>query len=428
MMDGKKFMLFSKLISWYKHLSILYKLLIPQIIALIIGIGYITYTYQSISKISDNYTNIKDKMIPALEKSKTNLMLLKQIANDFTFATISSEEDFLNLPQKYHKQILHNLSTISDMTEIDTSSYQQAYRKYFDFTYNLIENMIKKQSQDDKKVERVLTYYNKTRQDFIDLNEQVDSMISQKTSWGFDTLKQFHKDILLFGVLLYLIISIISLFIYKGLQKNFLKLISDISTVRQSGTIKEKIAQFSKNEFGMFAQELNAVFKDFNEAYQNLENIANQDKLTQLYNRVYMDKKIEELTKQKQPFGVIIIDIDHFKHINDSYGHITGDYVLKTFANIIKTNISHIDILGRWGGEEFLLLVPECDDIYTLKLKAEKIRISVENYKFKEVKHITASFGCSIYHPNSNFSETLTQADEALYKAKDRGRNRVEIS
>jgi len=427
-MDGKKFMLFSKLISWYKHLSILYKLLIPQIIALIIGIGYITYTYQSISKISDNYTNIKDKMIPALEKSKTNLMLLKQIANDFTFATISSEEDFLNLPQKYHKQILHNLSTISDMTEIDTSSYQQAYRKYFDFTYNLIENMIKKQSQDDKKVERVLTYYNKTRQDFIDLNEQVDSMISQKTSWGFDTLKQFHKDILLFGVLLYLIISIISLFIYKGLQKNFLKLISDISTVRQSGTIKEKIAQFSKNEFGMFAQELNAVFKDFNEAYQNLENIANQDKLTQLYNRVYMDKKIEELTKQKQPFGVIIIDIDHFKHINDSYGHITGDYVLKTFANIIKTNISHIDILGRWGGEEFLLLVPECDDIYTLKLKAEKIRISVENYKFKEVKHITASFGCSIYHPNSNFSETLTQADEALYKAKDRGRNRVEIS
>jgi len=426
-MDGKKLMLFSRLISWYKHLSILSKLLIPQIIALIIGMGYITYTYQSISKISDNYTNIKDKMIPALEKSKTNLMLLKQIANDFTFATISSEEDFLKLPQKYNKQILHNLSTISDMTGIDTSSYQRAYKRYFDFTYNLIEDMIKKQSQDDKKIEKVLNYYNKTRQDFIDLNQQVDSMISQKTSWGFDTLKQFHKDILLFGVLLYLIISIISLFIYKGLQKNFLKLISDISTVRQSGTIKEKIAQFSKNEFGMLAQELNAVFKDFNEAYQNLENIANQDKLTQLYNRVYMDKKIEELTKQKQTFGIIIIDIDHFKRINDNYGHITGDYVLKTFANVIKTSVSHSDILGRWGGEEFLVLVPKCDDIHRLKLKAEKIRISIEDYEFEEVKHITASFGCSIYHPNSNFSETLIQADKALYKAKDRGRNRVEI-
>jgi len=85
--------------------------------------------------------------------------------------------------------------------------------------------------------------------------------------------------------------------VYNGLQKNFLALIKDISNIKQSMQIKDKLAQFSKNEFGMFTNELNELFSNLSQVYQNLENQANKDKLTQLYNRTYIDNKIKSLTQ-----------------------------------------------------------------------------------------------------------------------------------
>jgi len=420
-------MLRHKILQKYKHLSIFTKMIIPQIIALFIGIIYITYTYQNITLISNEYNTIKEKMIPALEKSENNILLLKQIANDFTFATLSSEIDFLESPKHYNIQILQNLETIKTMTRLDTSGYIHAYQNYFHFTYVLTQKMIENQIQYTEEMDKVLSLYRTTEQNFSALNKKVKQIISNKTDFVSESFKTFHNDVLLFGLILYIIITLITFLVYKGLQHNFLKLISDITSIRQSGIIKEKLVQFSKNEFGLLTKELNAVFTDFNEAYQNLENIANRDKLTQLFNRVYMDTKIQEMAQKQLPFGVIISDIDHFKKINDTYGHLAGDKVLQKFANILRKSFPANAIICRWGGEEFLILIPGCQQKEKVKEYAQKSRKMISEYRFKKIGHVTASFGCSIYEPTHTFKETLKKADNALYRAKDAGRNCTEI-
>jgi len=428
-MDGRYLMLFHKMIEKYKSFSIITKFLIPQIITLIFGIVYILFTYQNISSISHSYTTIKQDIIPSIEKSTQNIMLLKQIANDFTFATLSLEEEFLESPKEYNNQILTNLDTISKLTHLDTSKYINDYNYYFTYTYNLIQHLIKEgeegEDENQNDMDKILELYQKTTKSFKELNAKVKDIVSQKTNSVYDKIESFHTNILFFGIGLYVLLSIFTLLVYKGLQKSFTNLISEISSIRQSGIIKEKLAQFSKNEFGIIANELNAIFEDFNQAYQNVVDIANKDKLTQLYNRVYMDKKIDELVELDEPFAIVIADIDHFKKINDTYGHIVGDKVLEAFAYTLQEHLEDKAIVSRWGGEEFLIVIPKCDDIDKVYGIIEELREKIERYDFPDVHNVTASFGCTIHHPKESFKETMHQADKALYKAKELGRNCV---
>ena len=421
-------MLLLNAIQKYKSFSIITKFLIPQIITLLVGIMYILFTYQNISSISSSYTTIKQNIIPSIEKSTRNIMLLKQIANDFTFATLSLENEFLKTPKQYNKQILTNLHNIAILTHVDTTKYIDIYSKYFDYTYALINNIIKdgdkNSDQNQNDMDKVLILYQKSIKSFIELNNKVKNIVSQKTNNVYHKIDSFHTNILLFGISLYTILSIFTLLIYKGLQNSFTKLISEISSIRQSGVIKEKLAQFSKNEFGIIAKELNALFEDFNQAYQNVVDIANRDKLTQLYNRVYMDQKIDELVKENKPFAIVIADIDHFKKINDTYGHMVGDKVLESFAYVMKEHLDSDTIVSRWGGEEFLILIPNCKNIDKVYTQIEQLRDKVERYDFADVHNVTASFGCTLHH-RGNIRDTMYQADKALYKAKELGRNRV---
>ena len=420
-------MLFNKIIKKYQSFSIITKLLIPQIITLIFGIFYILFTYQSISSISNSYTSIKQDIIPSIEKSTKNIMLLKQISSDFTFATLSLEDEFLESSKQYNQTILNNLSIIQDLTHINVAPYKKIYTKYFNYTYNIVKNMTSIQSiesnQDD--INKISDFYNETTVKFKELNLKVKDIVSKKTNAVYTQIESFHTNVLLFGVLLYAILSFVTFLIYKRLQTNFTNLIKDISSIRQSGLIKEKLAQFSKNEFGIIASELNAIFEDFNQAYQNVVDIANKDKLTQLYNRVYMDKKIDELVELDEPFAVVIADIDHFKKINDTYGHIVGDKVLESFASILQEHLKDKAIVSRWGGEEFLIVIPNCSDIDEIYHIIEYIRDQIERYDFPEVHNVTASFGCTIHYPSNSFKDTIHQADKALYKAKELGRNCV---
>jgi diguanylate cyclase (GGDEF)-like protein len=121
-----------------------------------------------------------------------------------------------------------------------------------------------------------------------------------------------------------------------------------------------------------------------------------------------------------------MIDIDHFKEVNDKHGHKVGDKVLVEFANVIKENLRGSDIYARWGGEEFIVLMPETKIEQALKV-AERLRKSVENYNFSEISKLTISIGVVQKPPlEMKIDEVIIRADNALYKAKNNGRNRVE--
>ncbi|MDP2851703.1 MAG: diguanylate cyclase [Sulfuricurvum sp.] len=162
--------------------------------------------------------------------------------------------------------------------------------------------------------------------------------------------------------------------------------------------------------------------------HQEVERIATIDSLTGIYNRHKFEElfilESERSRRFGHPLSMIMIDIDHFKSVNDTYGHNVGDEVLKHLANVAQENIRKIDIFARWGGEEFLILSPDTD-LENIRKLAEKLRMAVEKAVFPTIGHITISLGVSTLGKDDSFSELFKRADHGLYYAKEHGRNQV---
>ncbi|WP_180953565.1 GGDEF domain-containing protein [Bacillus sp. T33-2] len=158
---------------------------------------------------------------------------------------------------------------------------------------------------------------------------------------------------------------------------------------------------------------------------QELEKAAGTDHLTNLPNR----RKIDEILKQQiqqsdSAISIIMFDIDHFKSINDNYGHDVGDSVLKQLASLITRDKNENEFLGRWGGEEFIIVVS--GKINALN-EAERMRMLIESHNFEEAGSITASFGVATLQPEDGIESVINRADAALYLSKQRGRNQVHV-
>ncbi|NVJ52209.1 MAG: transporter substrate-binding domain-containing protein [Campylobacteraceae bacterium] len=171
--------------------------------------------------------------------------------------------------------------------------------------------------------------------------------------------------------------------------------------------------------------------KDIEQKNKELEKLATTDKLTNLYNRRKIEELLEfEINRSERfnhAFGLAIVDIDKFKEVNDTYGHQVGDIVLKEIANILDTNRRKTDFVGRYGGEEFVIICPESDVSGVMKLM-ETFKEKIYNYEFSKVKNKTASFGVTMSQKGDTIESILKRADDALYQAKGNGRNRIEYN
>ena len=158
-------------------------------------------------------------------------------------------------------------------------------------------------------------------------------------------------------------------------------------------------------------------------------NLAKTDLLTGLANRLKLDyilnDEIERFNRYKRPLSIIMFDIDHFKKVNDNDGHLIGDKCLVQVASILSNNSRMFDTIGRWGGDELLIICPETD-LNEIICLGEKFRILIEENDFLEGKNITGSFGVTSFKASDSSESLLNRADQALYKAKKLGRNRVE--
>jgi len=164
------------------------------------------------------------------------------------------------------------------------------------------------------------------------------------------------------------------------------------------------------------------------ELEKKLKKLATKDTLTGIYNRYKINKLIEsEITRSNrydEDFSLLMLDIDNFKKINDTYGHDIGDYILQELSRIILNIIRETDCFGRWGGEEFMLVAPHTTKDYAVKL-GQKIRISVMKHNFEHIQQLTVSMGVTQYSHNEDKTVFLKRADKALYEAKANGRNQV---
>ena len=175
-------------------------------------------------------------------------------------------------------------------------------------------------------------------------------------------------------------------------------------------------------------QELQSITGKLRKKNQELQYISNIDALTNIYNRRKISEILEkDYNKHRLAYSIslIIMDVDYFKSINDTHGHTAGDQVLEQLGELLAKNIRHSDKVGRWGGEEFLIVCPGTDWKEAFEL-AEKMRKTIEDYDFKINQQVTCSFGIAANKDSDTLTSLIMRADNALYKAKNMGRNRVE--
>ena len=166
----------------------------------------------------------------------------------------------------------------------------------------------------------------------------------------------------------------------------------------------------------------------YEKTHHQLEQVMITDKLTDLYNRSKIEEvlavEMERYRRSGSLFSIIMIDVDHFKVINDTYGHPVGDEVLARFSQLLKSNVRQLDTTGRWGGEEFMVILPETA-LHQAGQVGEKIRRAIEKNLQVNDRQVTVSAGVAAVQPSDTVPTLVRRADQALYQAKDAGRNQV---
>jgi len=177
-------------------------------------------------------------------------------------------------------------------------------------------------------------------------------------------------------------------------------------------------------------RELALAHEDLGRKSTELEKLSETDRLTGLTNRMKLEEILEQecrrSSRSRTALSVIMLDVDHFKAINDTYGHHAGDQVLRDLADILEAHVRSIDTVGRWGGEEFLIICPGTT-VSGARTLAEKLRKSLEVHDFPVVGNCTCSLGISAYQWDDQAEDIVIRADQAMYRAKEKGRNRVEV-
>ena len=177
-------------------------------------------------------------------------------------------------------------------------------------------------------------------------------------------------------------------------------------------------------------EQLELLHSELEQSNTKLKYLSYHDNLTGLYNRHYFlttfKHMFNDTKRQNGNVVLMMIDIDHFKKVNDEFGHLVGDAVLKTFGEQLQLSLREGDVAARWGGEEFILLLPSTSEQESLQV-AHRLKDHIAQFSFPEVQQITISIGLTEFQSNDSSNSWLERADCALYQAKSSGRNRVVV-
>ncbi len=238
------------------------------------------------------------------------------------------------------------------------------------------------------------------------------------------------RNILISSTLLgILFVSISATLLIRSIVRPLNKAVNHFKRIA-NGNLDENILVSSQDEIGQVLSELAAMQGKLKIMIGELDRLASTDKLTGAWNRRRFEETIETEMDRLRRYGnrlsLMILDVDHFKNINDQYGHAVGDQVLVDLSDTIRSSLRSSDSLTRWGGEEFVILCPNTTLVIVSKL-AERLRKKIATVNFQQVGSITVSFGAAECGPSETWEQWLHRADEALYLAKSSGRDQVQV-
>ena len=256
----------------------------------------------------------------------------------------------------------------------------------------------------------------------------------------YDVIKDIFYEIGLYAFCIFLICVVLGFVQSSILSKKFSlpleQLHRKVKSVAEGHWESEDDTPYPNNEIGMISQdiekltteELYSKSKELKRLNALLEERATTDQLTGVSNRHKIDEDLEHLyqrlARYNQPFSIMLLDLDWFKQVNDTHGHQMGDTTLKELASVLRESVRSIDSVGRWGGEEFMIVCPETH-LEEVRMLAERIRTSVERHEFTIGERVTISVGVAQCSRAESIENVIRRADKNLYSAKESGRNRV---
>ncbi|WP_457607833.1 diguanylate cyclase [Nitratifractor sp.] len=278
------------------------------------------------------------------------------------------------------------------------------------------------------------TRYRRIRREMMLQIKEFFTMIDRRTSAQVDRIrrKQERIDYQIFGlVLLLLFIALLSWIHSRKKIVDPLQELIQWTDRLKNGEFSIQKTIHGRDEIAQLARSFKTMAESIHLHLDKLNTMAHTDRLTGLGNRTQLDLELQKTQIAVQYYGLhsdlILIDIDHFKAINDRYGHETGDRVLAAFGEFLRNHLPEPHMAGRWGGEEFLLIVKNLNLQEAAKLAEElKEELAAERFPYEE-EHISASFGVAPLRADLSLEESFACADRALYRAKEAGRNRVEV-
>lgn len=239
--------------------------------------------------------------------------------------------------------------------------------------------------------------------------------------------KMFSNSAVKHEIILLFFINIIFFFIFT--QIDFLETLYNYSIEHEEYELDEIIPLFITISISLIVFSFRRLYESKRLSTQ-LYYMANYDDMTKIYNRRYMndilEAECERVKRTGAVFSLILLDIDDFKKVNDSYGHQTGDKVLIRFSQMLQDTTRKLDVLSRWGGEEFLILCRDTDK-EGAKILAQKLMDKMQSFKCDLVDGVTASMGVVSTDKEQNTDVLFNRVDNALYEAKSQGKNRYVI-
>jgi len=419
-------------------LTIYQKMLFAPIVAIFLSILFFVHVYNQQQKSSDALGVIQNSHIPALKVSTENIYLFDALVDEMKDSVTAGELDWLVNASTYKSKLDQNLNILKGYSEFvelqPLSMLQENIDHYYANAQNLSRKLIENPdgwSGRNKLISDVDYYYQKSTAALNSIQQQLDKY----STVVFSDLVHRHKLLLLYAVIFASIIIFTIIFVTTLLSnstKHRLKRLNQAMKQLAQGDadFSKRIEDNGRDELSELVHWFNQLSENMEASYNYIEELSVTDKLTQLFNRTKIDdifsQELERAARYKSVFAFILIDLDHFKAVNDTYGHQVGDITLKQLAKILQRHVRQNDYVGRWGGEEFVILAPETKIAQAYEM-TEKIRKVIATFDFETVGNKTASFGLTCFIEGDT-QETITQrADEALYEAKRNGRNCVKI-
>ena len=380
-----------------------------------------TYYDLLVSDIEMPYLNGIEVSEKILEINSDQVIIITSVHSNpmYLFELINlGIAGFISKPIKIQQlnRVIHRVSKmiIARKSELERYAYEKEAKKFLMEVMDLQDNIIV--ITDGEHIESA----NQSLLDFFDFKTVEDFKKAYACicytfihSEGYFHLGLLEKDALWIE------------HIMKNQDQDFMVLIQNVKTQKVE-SFKVSVNYFSskKRYIATFSNITNIALKNKTDQYK-----ATHDNLTGIYNRYKLQDLLQShfspiINTEAQSFAFILFDIDNFKEINDIYGHLMGDQVLKQLTSIIKGNIRGNDIFVRWGGDEFILVIEDVREEQAIKV-AEHLCHTVEQSIFDKVGHLTCSFGVSLYRNGDTLSQMSSRADKAMYEAKKSGGNQV---